>query len=107
MNTDEFKDWSIGWYCLRAKPRMEMLAAQTIGTLSDVDVFLPYVTMGSELPFTAAPSTVTLTTFSMSGNSNIVFNNIFSYPELFGLEKKSLPLPNRSFPGISLLDLIQ
>jgi transcriptional antiterminator RfaH len=41
MNTDEFKDWSIGWYCLRAKPRMEMLAAQTIGTLSDVDVFLP------------------------------------------------------------------
>jgi transcriptional antiterminator RfaH len=41
MSTDEYKDWSIGWYCLRAKPRMEMLAAQTIGTLSDVDVFLP------------------------------------------------------------------
>jgi hypothetical protein len=32
---------------------------------------------------------------------------MFFYPELFGLEKKSLPLPNRSFPGISLLDLIR
>jgi transcriptional antiterminator RfaH len=41
MTKDTLEDWSTGWYCLRAKPRMEMLAAQTIGTLSDVDVFLP------------------------------------------------------------------
>ncbi|MFL2929513.1 MAG: transcription termination/antitermination protein NusG [Opitutales bacterium] len=41
MSTDDMEDWSIGWYCLRAKPRMEMLAAQTIGTLKDVEVFLP------------------------------------------------------------------
>jgi transcriptional antiterminator RfaH len=41
MISDNMKDWSIGWYCLRAKPRMEMLAAQTLGTLTNVEVFLP------------------------------------------------------------------
>ena len=38
--------------------------------------------MGSELPFTAELSTVTLITFSISGNSNIVFNNMFSKIDL-------------------------
>jgi hypothetical protein len=38
--------------------------------------------MGSEDPFTADPSTVTLITPSMSGNSNMVFNNIFSKIDL-------------------------
>ena len=38
--------------------------------------------MGSEAPLTAALSTVTLITFSISGNSNIVFNNIFSKIDL-------------------------
>ena len=33
--------------------------------------------MGSESPFTADPSTVTFMTFSISGNSNIVFNKMF------------------------------
>ena len=49
---------------------------------TDVDVFLPYVTMGSELPFTEALSTVTFITSSMSGSSNIVFNSIFSSIDL-------------------------
>ena len=38
--------------------------------------------MGSELPFTVDLSTVTFITFSMSGNSNIVFNKIFSKIDL-------------------------
>ena len=38
--------------------------------------------MGSELPFTAALSTVTLITFSISGNSNIVLSKIFSNIDL-------------------------
>ena len=38
--------------------------------------------MGSEVPLTAALSTVTLITFSISGNSNIVFNKIFSRIDL-------------------------
>ena len=41
MSKDQYEDWSIGWYCLRAKPRMELLATQTLSTLSDVEVFLP------------------------------------------------------------------
>ena len=49
---------------------------------TDVDDFLPYVTMGSDLPFTVALSTVTLITFSISGNSNIVFKRIFSKIDL-------------------------
>ena len=38
--------------------------------------------MGSVVPFTAGLSTVTLMTFSISGNSNIVFNKIFSRIDL-------------------------
>ena len=38
--------------------------------------------MGSEVPLTAELSTVTLITFSISGNSNIVFNKIFSKIDL-------------------------
>ena len=41
MQKEELKDWSVGWYCLRAKPRMEVLAAQTLKTLPEVEVFLP------------------------------------------------------------------
>ncbi|MDC0156689.1 hypothetical protein OAK38_02905 [Verrucomicrobia bacterium] len=39
--TEELKDWSKGWYCIRSKPRMEMVAASTLQTLDDVEVFLP------------------------------------------------------------------
>ena len=38
--------------------------------------------MGSEDPLTAALSTVTLITFSISGNSNIVLSKIFSRIDL-------------------------
>ena len=38
--------------------------------------------MGSEDPFTADLSTVTLITPSMSGNSNMVFNSMFSKIDL-------------------------
>ena len=38
--------------------------------------------MGSDEPFTAALSTVTLITFSISGNSNIVLSNVFSKIDL-------------------------
>ena len=38
--------------------------------------------MGSEAPLTEALSTVTFITFSMSGNSNIVFSRIFSRIDL-------------------------
>ena len=38
---DEMKDWSIGWYCIRAKPRQEMVASATLSTLDEVEVFLP------------------------------------------------------------------
>lgn len=43
MNLDDgnMKDWSLGWYCLRAKPRQEMVAAATLSTLDQVEVFLP------------------------------------------------------------------
>ena len=34
--------------------------------------------IGSDAPFAVAASTVTFNTFSMSGNSNIVFKRIFS-----------------------------
>ena len=37
----EMKDWSIGWYCIRAKPRQEMVASATLSTLDEVEVFLP------------------------------------------------------------------
>ncbi len=38
---DEKGDWSMGWYCVRAKPRMETVAAATLQTLKSVEVFLP------------------------------------------------------------------
>jgi len=38
---NELDDWSMGWYCIRSKPRMEMMAAATLQTLDDVEVFLP------------------------------------------------------------------
>ena len=38
--------------------------------------------MGSDAPFTEALSTVTLITFSISGNSNIVLSKIFSKIDL-------------------------
>ena len=38
--------------------------------------------MGSESPLTADLSTVTFITFSISGKSNMVFNNIFSKIDL-------------------------
>jgi transcriptional antiterminator RfaH len=43
MSNDEqeMKDWSIGWYCIRAKPRQENVASATLSTLDQVDVFLP------------------------------------------------------------------
>ena len=34
-------DWSIGWYCVRSKPRMENVAAATLSSLKQVEVFLP------------------------------------------------------------------
>ena len=34
-------DWSIGWYCVRSKPRMENVAAATLSSLEQVEVFLP------------------------------------------------------------------
>jgi transcriptional antiterminator RfaH len=43
MNSEEYElnDWSMGWYCIRSKPRMEMVAAATLQTLENVEVFLP------------------------------------------------------------------
>ena len=38
---DEEKEWSLGWYCVRAKPKMEIIAATTLNTLDSVEVFLP------------------------------------------------------------------
>lgn len=40
-HSDEKGDWSMGWYCVRAKPRMETVAAATLKTLKSVEVFLP------------------------------------------------------------------
>lgn len=51
---DGLEDWSIGWYCMRAKPRMEVLAAQTLGTLPDVEVFLPRTVRPRKENFTPA-----------------------------------------------------
>lgn len=40
-HSEEKGDWSMGWYCVRAKPRMETVAAATLQTLKSVEVFLP------------------------------------------------------------------
>jgi transcriptional antiterminator RfaH len=39
--SDEMKDWSCGWYCIRAKPRMEAVASATLLTLDGVEDVLP------------------------------------------------------------------
>ena len=59
-----------------------LISRNKLNYATDVDGFLPYVTMGSDLPLTDELSTVILTTFSISGNSNIVFNKIFSKIDL-------------------------
>jgi len=41
IQDEEMKDWAMGWYCLRAKPRQEMVASSTLSTLNNVEVFLP------------------------------------------------------------------
>ena len=61
---------------------MRQFQETNLSYATDVDVFLPYVTMGSEAPLTMEPSTVTLITFSISGSSNMVFNKIFSKIDL-------------------------
>lgn len=38
---DSMDDWSTGWYCLRAKPKMELVASATLSTLENVEVFFP------------------------------------------------------------------
>lgn len=35
------QEWAVGWYCIRSKPRMEAVAAATLQTLEDIEVFLP------------------------------------------------------------------
>ena len=41
INGNHLDDWSIGWYCIRTKPKLENVAAATIQTLSSVEMFLP------------------------------------------------------------------
>lgn len=41
MNPSKNEDWAYGWYCLRAKPKQENVAARTLATLEEVEVFLP------------------------------------------------------------------
>ena len=41
LEDHQLKDWAIGWYCIRAKPRQEMVASATLSTLEEVEVFLP------------------------------------------------------------------
>ena len=35
------EEWTVGWFCLRAKPRMELLATQSLKSLPNVKVFFP------------------------------------------------------------------
>ena len=35
------EEWTVGWFCLRAKPRMELLATQSLKSLPNVEVFFP------------------------------------------------------------------
>ena len=39
--SNSLEEWTEGWFCLRAKPRMELLASQTLNTLPNVEVFFP------------------------------------------------------------------
>ena len=41
MTSNDLDDWSIGWYCIRSKPRMENVAATTLSLVDDIEVFLP------------------------------------------------------------------
>ena len=58
------------------------------------------MTIGSELPFTAGLSTVTLITFSISGSSNIVLSKIFSSIDLKPLAPVFLEI---AFLAISII----
>ena len=35
------EEWAVGWFCLRAKPRMELLASHSLNSLPNVEVFFP------------------------------------------------------------------
>ena len=41
MNPALTGDWQLNWYCVRAKPRAENAAAQSIKAIQGVDVFFP------------------------------------------------------------------
>ena len=41
MNPSTSVDWEHNWYCVRAKPRSENAAAQSIKAIQGVDVFFP------------------------------------------------------------------
>ena len=41
MNPSVAEDWEHNWYCVRAKPRAENAAAQSIKAIQGVDVFFP------------------------------------------------------------------
>ena len=47
---DTMDDWSIGWYCIRAKPRMELVATATLSTLENVEVFFPRTQRTKKVP---------------------------------------------------------
>ncbi len=49
MNQVDSSEWSLDWYCIRAKPRMESVAAATLSTLDSVEVFLPRTTRPKKL----------------------------------------------------------
>ena len=57
--------------------------------------------MGSDLPFTAELSTVTLITFSISGNSNIVLSRMFSKIDLNPLAPVFLEIAFLAIPKIA------
>ena len=48
--TNEMKDWSSGWYCVRAKPRMETVASSTLRTLDGVDISSAYSRAKKNVP---------------------------------------------------------
>ena len=41
MNSLVQEEWQIDWYCVRAKPRAENAAVQSINTIEGVEVFFP------------------------------------------------------------------
>jgi len=38
---EEYKDWSMGWYCVRSKPRMETTAAASLAAVPEIEAYLP------------------------------------------------------------------